>query len=245
MKKEGAILRTMAVGLAAGLLAVGARAQSYGSGDQLLVIGAAEFRPFMDGCTSSLPGDGYLISDCGLCAPMSLPNGAEITMMCLYAYDPDALSFASAGLQAVKMPAGGQTPGVVGLPGTDVQADFDIGYGAVCSGPLDFVVHDIGDVDGGGDRNLSYRVYAGTVLNGRLGGVRITWHRTVSPDPGTSSFNDVPAGSLYSRFIEAVKAAGITSGCEASPPLYCPDRPITRAEMAVFLSIALGLHWAN
>ena len=48
----------------------------------------------------------------------------------------------------------------------------------------------------------------------------------------------------YSRSVEAMKAAGITRGCQQSP-LYCPDRPITRAEMAVYLSIALGLHWAE
>jgi hypothetical protein len=28
---------------------------------------------------------------------------------------------------------------------------------------------------------------------------------------------------------------GITAGCQASPPLYCPDSSITQAEMAVFM----------
>jgi hypothetical protein len=78
-----------------------------------------------------------------------------------------------------------------------------------------------------------------------LGWVEIWWRRQVSPLPVASSFDDVPLGSQYSQFIEALKAAGITGGCQASPPLYCPDRPITRAEMAVYLSLALGLHWPD
>jgi hypothetical protein len=30
-----------------------------------------------------------------------------------------------------------------------------------------------------------------------------------------------------------------------TPPLYCPDNPVTRGQMAVFLATALGLHWKN
>jgi hypothetical protein len=37
---------------------------------------------------------------------------------------------------------------------------------------------------------------------------------------------------------------GWTSG-QASPPLYCPDAPLTRGKMAVFLAKALGLDWPN
>jgi hypothetical protein len=39
-------------------------------------------------------------------------------------------------------------------------------------------------------------------------------------------------------------ASGITAGCSTAPPLYCPDDPLTRGQMAVFLSKALGLHFA-
>jgi hypothetical protein len=42
--------------------------------------------------------------------------------------------------------------------------------------------------------------------------------------------------------IEAVAAAGITRGC--NPPvndMYCPDRVVTRGEMAAFLNRALDL----
>jgi hypothetical protein len=63
----------------------------------------------------------------------------------------------------------------------------------------------------------------------------------VSPAPTHATFNDVPTTDWAFRFIEALAKSGITSGCQASPPLYCPDNKITRREMAVFLAVALGL----
>ena len=74
-------------------------------------------------------------------------------------------------------------------------------------------------------------------------GATVVWKRTVSPPPATASFNDVPTTHPLFQYIEALKASGITGGCQASPPLYCPDAPLTRGQMAVFLSKALGLHW--
>ena len=76
-----------------------------------------------------------------------------------------------------------------------------------------------------------------------LGWVEVWWRRTVSPAPASASFNDVPTSHPFFQFIEALKASGITGGCQASPPLYCPDAPVTRGQMAVFLAKALGLHW--
>jgi hypothetical protein len=76
-------------------------------------------------------------------------------------------------------------------------------------------------------------------------GVRVIWHRQVSPAPATATFNDVPTSDPAFAFIEALAASGITAGCNASPPLYCPDATLTRRQMAVFLAKALGLHWPN
>jgi uncharacterized repeat protein (TIGR01451 family) len=50
-----------------------------------------------------------------------------------------------------------------------------------------------------------------------------------------SRFGDVPPGHIFFRFIEALAEAGITGGCNVSPPLYCPDASVTRGQMAVFL----------
>lgn len=74
-------------------------------------------------------------------------------------------------------------------------------------------------------------------------GAQVVWRRTVSPAPATADFNDVPTTHPFFQYIEALRASGITGGCQASPPLYCPDNPVTRGQMAVFLAKALGLHW--
>ena len=58
----------------------------------------------------------------------------------------------------------------------------------------------------------------------------------VPPPASGTVFTDVPADHWAARFIEALAAEGITSGC--APGLYCPGNPITRAEMAVFLLVA-------
>ena len=74
-------------------------------------------------------------------------------------------------------------------------------------------------------------------------GAVVRWHRTVSPAPATATFSDVPKHNWAFPFVEALAASGITAGCSEDPPLYCPDDPVTRAQMAVYLSAALGLHW--
>ncbi len=74
--------------------------------------------------------------------------------------------------------------------------------------------------------------------------LRVWYRLQVSPAPATATFGDVPPSHPFFQFIEALVASGITAGCSAAPPLYCPDAPLTRGQMAVFLSKALGLHFA-
>jgi Big-like domain-containing protein len=57
-----------------------------------------------------------------------------------------------------------------------------------------------------------------------------------------ASFVDVSTGHPFFSWIEALFATGITSGCAASPPEYCPDAPVARGPMAVFL--LRGMHGA-
>jgi uncharacterized repeat protein (TIGR03803 family) len=55
-------------------------------------------------------------------------------------------------------------------------------------------------------------------------------------------FGDVPCpGGFAVDWIERLYAEGVTGGCSSSPPLYCPDNPNTRGQMAVFLAKAFGL----
>lgn len=48
-------------------------------------------------------------------------------------------------------------------------------------------------------------------------------------------------GSPYEDAINAVAAAGITSGCSADGPKFCPDEPVSRGQMAAFLAKAFDL----
>ena len=52
-------------------------------------------------------------------------------------------------------------------------------------------------------------------------------------------FEDVPADASYAAEVEAIFAAGVTRGCSVDHMLYCPDEPVTRAQMASFLTRAL------
>jgi hypothetical protein len=94
------------------------------------------------------------------------------------------------------------------------------------------------------DKELLFQVeQAPTATQQYFGWVEVRWHRTVSPPPATASFNDVPTSHQFFQFIEALKASGITGGCGNGN--FCPDSPLTRAQMAAFLSKALGLNWPN
>jgi glucose/arabinose dehydrogenase len=57
---------------------------------------------------------------------------------------------------------------------------------------------------------------------------------------GYVTFADVPSTHTFVRYIEGFYSAGITSGCSTSPSMYCPDHPVTRGEMAVFLERGMG-----
>jgi hypothetical protein len=82
----------------------------------------------------------------------------------------------------------------------------------------------------------------GTTAETRFAAVRVFYTLQVSPAPGAASFTDVPISHPFFKFIEALAASGITAGCGGGN--YCPDDPLTRGQMAVFLSKGLGLHFA-
>jgi len=128
----------------------------------------------------------------------------------------------------------GTTSGIVALPNTPHSFDTDynadaLGWQLVQNAHNSIVL----DVDQAPNSEPLF------------GWVEIWWHRAVSPTPAVASFDDVPMSHPFFQFIEALKASGITGGCQASPPLYCPDSPLTRGQMAVFLAKALGLHWQD
>jgi hypothetical protein len=53
----------------------------------------------------------------------------------------------------------------------------------------------------------------------------------------------VPTSHPFFQYIEALAGSGITGGCGNGN--YCPDNPVTRGQMAVFLAKALGLNFPD
>jgi hypothetical protein len=49
----------------------------------------------------------------------------------------------------------------------------------------------------------------------------------------TPYFNDTPASHPFFKWIQKMRDLGVTSGC--GPSAYCPDAPVTRGQMAVFI----------
>jgi hypothetical protein len=49
-------------------------------------------------------------------------------------------------------------------------------------------------------------------------------------------FTDVPQSNTFHGSIDKIKTAGITAGCSATK--YCPNDPVTRGQMAAFLTRA-------
>ncbi|MCK6682857.1 MAG: S-layer homology domain-containing protein [Thermoanaerobaculia bacterium] len=56
-------------------------------------------------------------------------------------------------------------------------------------------------------------------------------------------FGDVPAGHPYRGYIEKIYLEGVTSGCGGGN--FCPDRAITRAEMAIFIVRAFNIPYLH
>lgn len=74
-----------------------------------------------------------------------------------------------------------------------------------------------------------------------LAGAVVGYKLQVSPAPGVATFNDVPTSNPFFQYVEALAASGVTGGCGNGN--YCPDTPVTRGQMAVFLAKALGLQF--
>ena len=181
----------------------------------------------------SLSGDGTVCNDyvggtCRFSAGIDLPSGARIVGIDVEACDNT--NFGQVELVAKACPVGAACAIMASLytinsPGCVTSVNF--AHTVENAGeyyPLFIAISD-------GTISIAFRA------------VRIRYQLQVSAPPPTASFNDVPDGYPNRDAIEALYAAGITQGCGANN--FCPDNPVTRAQLAVFLARALGLHWGN
>jgi hypothetical protein len=80
------------------------------------------------------------------------------------------------------------------------------------------------------DEVMTRRLMPIWLLRGELG-------RYYAPPPAIGIFSDVSPESFAADWVEDFYNRGITAGCGTNPLRYCPESPVTRAEMAVFLLV--------
>ena len=191
----------------------------------------------------------YSLSCAGACfaAPLLLPSGAKIVSLELDFSDvnPDGSVIGtlivcdSTGQNCAGYPSAGGGPADCTGPGLICSGNaFEAGPGSVAV----IMSADGLTVD---NATKSYRLLAGGPGSATavIAGMIVGYAFQVSPPPETATFNDVPTSHPFFQFVEALSKSGITAGCSSAPPLYCPDAPLTRGQMAVFLAKALGLQW--
>ncbi len=177
-----------------------------------------------------------------------VPNGARIERIDFFVRDESADADVDMDLRLCRSwidPDGTGSGGDCSIGGTTSGAPGD----TVVSVQPDLTVRYDGDADSDGTPeiiNYTLVVVFGTNSTPsyspdlRFRGARMLYRRQVSLPPGSATFADVPVNHPFFQFVEALSASGITAGCGTG--IYCPDSPLTRGQMAVFLAKALGLH---
>ncbi len=161
-----------------------------------------------------------------------LPNGASIEKIELRACDSSAT-----GEVALLF-------GPCAVPGASCTLSGSVATGpAAIPGCGNFALTLASPVQVDNQHPILVQVSTGTTSETTFSGVKIYYRLQVSQAPGVASFTDVPTNYWAFQYIEALKASGITGG--VTPTTYEPESPVTRAQMAVFLAKALGLHFPN
>jgi hypothetical protein len=212
------------------------RGEAYGTSSSTVhTIQAYDFLP-QSGAGTNLISNNFASrgcsSTCVLIAPVMIPSGAAIHEFELEACDTDPAAQVTATLFRQNALEGT----IPTLATVSTAAGNSCGFFHVALAP-----HTVNNHTG---TYMVAIVINGTTIATRFQAVRLFYRLQVSPPPATATFpNDVPTTHPIFRFVEALAAAGITGGCGAGS--YCPDSPLTRGQMAVFLSTALGLHFPN
>ena len=238
----------LAIALGPGRVSLAAEPETYGATEVSYVrVPAAAFFPIAS------PG-GYTIDTSNyrrwayngeppLAAPVSLPAGARIVSVRFEFWDVLPSGSIRVALLACPFtgecsahPASGAGPEDCRAPGRICSGNaFADGWG---SESVD-IYPDVITVD---NFAVSYYLQVNSSNSGlQLAGIVIGYVLQVSPSPAMPTFNDVPTSHPFFQFVEALAQSGITAGCGGGN--FCPNAPLTRGQMAVFLSKALGLQW--
>lgn len=169
-------------------------------------------------------------------AAVNLPSGALWESTRFWVSDINAAQDIGFFLFKSCLPAGG--------PGTPVQTQLGTGTSTGATGNQSIVVGvtPVQTVDNNGCLYWARARFGAAGLG--LMKARTQYRLQVSAAPATATFpNDVPTTHPFFRFVEAMAKSGLTGGCGAGS--FCPDSPVTRGQLSVFLAVALGLHFPN
>jgi hypothetical protein len=168
-------------------------------------------------------------------APLHLPSGAILMSVEFDLCDSNALSAHDTGA----MESCAKVDGLCAILGTPVMSVSD------AVNPCAAYVQDLSSLNYVVD-NTAARPFVAVVTpaldnTNAFTGAVVGYRLQVSPAPATADFADVPTSHPFFQFVEALYHSGITAGCGGGN--FCPDNPLTRGQMAVFLSKALGLQF--
>ena len=209
-------------------------ADTYGTASEIaLAVPDWEFNPDSSATTFASNAGKYLTSAGILSAGIHLPAGASITRMELQACDTSATGSGVLEILEKSNSSGNETSLAFVSVGPNSGCTLTP---ATLSSP-----HTVDNAINSYDLQWVQNVADGTP-DIKIQAVRVFYKLQVRPPPATATFTDVPTTHLFFQYVEALAAAGITAGCGGGN--FCPDAAVTRGQMAVFLSKALGLHWA-
>jgi hypothetical protein len=207
--------------------------QAFGPEAHIANFPSASFHPRSPTTTWVFDSGYYLFSttaDPCFLTPVELPSGAKITAMSIQACDTSLNDEATAILLVCPLAGGGgcATPGTVSSFGSSGCSNFG-------SSPMDIQISNV-------QSTYMLQVCSESQSNAtKFREVTIFYKLQLGPAPAAATFGDVQPSHPFFRAIEALAAAGITSGCGSNN--YCPEQNLTRGELAKFLSVALGLGW--
>lgn len=169
---------------------------------------------------------------CALIAPVNLPTGSVATAISVDAFDSDPAAEVECNFLYCPFEA------IACFPTQSVKTG--IAFAGGNANPI-VAFAPPRTIDNSNNTYLAMCVFTGGNDQTRFRAARVYYELQVSPAPATATFTDVPVGSFGFKHVEALAASGITAGCGGGN--FCPDREITRVEMAIFFAKALGLHW--
>jgi hypothetical protein len=225
--------------------------EAFGGELQWTVIHASQFTHWYGGSNLENAGNGYMkptIAAGGWWAQVDLPAGSSVEQVCFLVYDGnDNALWAWMEFAAHESSYDdATTPKTEAFGFTNTTGAATPGYTRKCITPEPpVVIRSWADLnDDGTSHYVAYKVSvesqgaADSTL--RLFGVQLLWRHTISAAPGVQTFPDVAPGYWAFQEIEALAAAGITTGFPDGE--FKPTAVVTRAQVATFLARALGLH---